>query len=75
MKLFLILKQPQFFTQVVLLLVKIIVMVYNAVSLVGFAYNAIYTYKIFISNNAKRTQNVKSNPYYPFNIKANLNCH
>lgn len=35
MKLFLILKQPQFFTQVVLLLVKIIVMVYNAVSLVG----------------------------------------
>ena len=54
---------------------KIIVMVYNAVSLGGFAYNAIYTYEIFISNNAKRTQNVKSNPYYPFNIKANLNCH
>lgn len=72
MKLFLILKQPQFFKQVVLLLVKIIVMVYNAVSLGEFAYNAIYTYKIFIS---KRTKNVKSNPYYPFNIKANLNCH
>lgn len=75
MKLFLILKQPQFFTQDVLLLIKIIVMVYNAVSLGGFAYNAIYTYEIFISNNAKRTQNVKSNPNYPFNIKANLNCH
>lgn len=75
MKLFLILKQPQFFKQDVLLLMKIIVMVYNAVSLGGFAYNAIYTYEIFISNNAKRTQNVKSNPYYPFNIKANLNCH
>lgn len=54
---------------------KIIVMVYNAVSLGGFAYNALYTYEIFISNNAKRTQNVKSNPYYPFNIKANLNCY
>ena len=75
MKLFLILKQPQFFKQDVLLLMKIIVMVYNAVSLVGFTYNAIYTYEIFISNTAKRTQNVKSNPYYPFNIKANLNCH
>ena len=75
MKLFLILKQPQFFKQDVLLLMKIIVMVYNAVSLGGFAYNAIYTYEIFISNNAKRTQNVKSNPYYPFKIKANLNCH
>ena len=75
MKLFLILKQPQFFKQDVLLLMKIIVMVCNAVSLGGFAYNAIYTYEIFISNNAKRTQNVKSNPYYPFNIKANLNCH
>ena len=75
MKLVLILKQPQFFKQDVLLLMKIIVMVYNAVSLGGFAYNAIYTYEIFISNNAKRTQNVKSNPYYPFNIKANLNCH
>ena len=58
MKLFLILKQPQFFKQDVLLLMKIIVMVYNAVSLGGFAYNAIYTYEIFISNNAKRTQNV-----------------
>ena len=75
MKLFLILKQPQFFKQDVLLLMKIIVMVYNAVSLGGFAYNAIYTHEIFISNNEKRTQNVKSNPYYPFNIKANLNCH
>lgn len=75
MKLFLILKQPQFFKQDVLLLMKIIVMVYNAVSLGGFACNAIYTYEIFISNNAKRTQNVKSNPYYPFNIKANLNCY
>ena len=36
MKLFLILKQPQFFKQGVLLLVKIIFMVYNAVSLGGF---------------------------------------
>lgn len=36
MKLFLILKQPQFFKQGVLLLVKIIFMVHNAVSLGGF---------------------------------------